>query len=608
MPPKAKPKAARSRSPSPAPAISKAKAKASASAANGSSAKESVSPTKEADAQKDQIVKAFRSFDANGDGKIMRDDLFAVMRFISDATEFGDADLEILMDQMDASKSGWVDYEEFAAWIMAGSAQASMVAQRSADPDFLQQRLEWCMAELKRGEDEVDSLKPRQVWFNRDDNVGITFGRGAEGKANRVMRIVRDSAAHKEGIEIGWLVISVGDTTVQGTTYVPDLIMAARETGSALVKFVTLGDLEEQRRAEDKLPELMAAVDLARMAIENQSRSLPSVSKATELEAAESESPPAQPAETQPPEKPDDAPDPSKALALYQPKTADTFAPSYDQLMIAMGCQEEEDDTFQGNPYTILGVGFTATREEIKTAFMTLARMYHPDKYPENPEAAKQRFDRIKQAYDVLRDEEARAKLDGNMVRKGIGQDLLTLYAMDPKKAIEKMIKVPDDYKDPAEDPGLNKGFKEKGVAVVKYFDYKMPFPVPDGRLAVSEIDEVYGIRDVCPGCQFFLAEWRPGDNHRYQHGEPDRGDSSLLTKDAETFCGLEAGMTYFLLVLESKEEAAKREAEADFIRKQREAVELASKIIHDCKEEQIYIFGLGYVCRLCTDASHKFR
>lgn len=61
--------------------------------------------------------------------------------------------------------------------------------------------------------------------------------------------------------------------------------------------------------------------------------------------------------------------------------------------------------------YKILGVERTATQDEIKKAFRKLAQKYHPDKNPGNKEA-ESRFKQISEAYDVLSDDEKRAKYD----------------------------------------------------------------------------------------------------------------------------------------------------------------------------------------------------
>ena len=55
------------------------------------------------------------------------------------------------------------------------------------------------------------------------------------------------------------------------------------------------------------------------------------------------------------------------------------------------------------DPYVELGIGYTATQDEIKRAYRTLARQYHPDK-TNNDEQAKIRFIRIQNAYQFLSD------------------------------------------------------------------------------------------------------------------------------------------------------------------------------------------------------------
>jgi curved DNA-binding protein len=61
--------------------------------------------------------------------------------------------------------------------------------------------------------------------------------------------------------------------------------------------------------------------------------------------------------------------------------------------------------------YKLLGVDKTASEKEIKSAFRKLARKYHPDVNPDDPQA-EARFKEINEAYEVLSDPEKRAKYD----------------------------------------------------------------------------------------------------------------------------------------------------------------------------------------------------
>ena len=61
--------------------------------------------------------------------------------------------------------------------------------------------------------------------------------------------------------------------------------------------------------------------------------------------------------------------------------------------------------------YEILGVPKTATADEIKKAYRTLAFKYHPDRNQGNA-AAEEKFKQISAAYDVLGDETKRRNYD----------------------------------------------------------------------------------------------------------------------------------------------------------------------------------------------------
>jgi molecular chaperone DnaJ len=65
----------------------------------------------------------------------------------------------------------------------------------------------------------------------------------------------------------------------------------------------------------------------------------------------------------------------------------------------------------QRDYYQVLGVAENATTDEIKKAFRRLAKQHHPDRNPNNPQAA-ERFKEINEAHDVLSDADKRKKYD----------------------------------------------------------------------------------------------------------------------------------------------------------------------------------------------------
>jgi len=68
--------------------------------------------------------------------------------------------------------------------------------------------------------------------------------------------------------------------------------------------------------------------------------------------------------------------------------------------------------------YTILGIETSASDREIKKAFWTLAKKFHPDKNPRDEKASEQKFKEIIAAYEILIDQNKRQIYDHTLMAK----------------------------------------------------------------------------------------------------------------------------------------------------------------------------------------------
>ena len=67
------------------------------------------------------------------------------------------------------------------------------------------------------------------------------------------------------------------------------------------------------------------------------------------------------------------------------------------------------------NPYEVIGVSQSASDEEVKKAYRTLVKKYHPDRYKDNPleDLAQEKMQEINEAYDSIQTQRSTGQTPG---------------------------------------------------------------------------------------------------------------------------------------------------------------------------------------------------
>src|SRR4051812_46634517 len=89
--------------------------------------------------------------------------------------------------------------------------------------------------------------------------------------------------------------------------------------------------------------------------------------------------------------------------------------------------------------YEVLGVSRDANEADIRKAYFKLARQYHPDKNPNDPEA-EEKFKLLTEAYDVLRDKEKR-EIYNKYGKEGLNQGI-SLIIIDHIPLLDRLLNI----------------------------------------------------------------------------------------------------------------------------------------------------------------------
>ncbi|XP_061882105.1 dnaJ homolog subfamily A member 3, mitochondrial-like isoform X2 [Entelurus aequoreus] len=170
--------------------------------------------------------------------------------------------------------------------------------------------------------------------------------------------------------------------------------------------------------------------------------------------------------------------------------------------------------------YEVLGVARTASQKDIKKAYYQLAKEYHPDTNPDDPQA-KEKFAKLAEAYDVLSDELKRKQYD-----------MYGSAGFDPNRGSQQQYRAGSTTLDPEElfrkiFGDFTSGFRDVNSMFDQRPEFVMELTFAEAAKGIAKQLSV-NMEDDCPRCGGKGSE--PGTKVSHCHYCNGTGTESLHT------------------------------------------------------------------------------
>ncbi len=176
--------------------------------------------------------------------------------------------------------------------------------------------------------------------------------------------------------------------------------------------------------------------------------------------------------------------------------------------------------------YAILGISPSSSEREVKQAYRKLAKKYHPDMNPDNPEA-NERFKEVSEAYNVIGSPESRADYDyhrsGGSSHHRSFEDLFSNLGFNPFNG--RGFGMP--HMDPRDPPPVDKIHLELTMDEIRRGGKTLPLKLRINRTCIVCNGRGGEHVEVCHGCA------GTGQRHRLQN----HGSMVIKTSEPCTLC-----------------------------------------------------------------------